>query len=143
MRPSRSSRVKRSPWWVASENSGAGCPASITMGLAAQAELADQRAIPLQVLPLEVVQEAAAAADEHEQAPARVVIVLVGAQMLREVVDAAREHRDLDLGGPGVGLVLAEAGDELALFLCCQRHLRRGRLAGAPATLFRPRRLAS
>src|SRR5215212_217334 len=125
MRPRRSSRVNGAPWYLASENSGAGCPASIAMALAAQAELADQRAVRLQVLPLEVVQEAAAAADEHQQAAARVVIVLVRAQMLREVVDAAREHRDLDLGGPGVGFVLAKAGDELALFICSQGHMRR------------------
>src|SRR3954471_16350792 len=143
MRSSRCSRVKRSPSYVLSENSGAGCPASIAIALPAKAELADQRAVPLQVLPLEVVEEAAAAANEHQQAAARMVIVLVRAQMLGEVVDAAREHRDLDLGRPGVGLVLAEAGDELALFVCSQRHMRRGRLAGAPATRLRPLRLAS
>src|SRR5215212_5264513 len=142
MRLSRSSRVNGSPGYLASENSGAGCPASIATALPAQAELADERPVPLQVLLLEVVQEPAAAADEHQQAAARVVIVLVRAQMLGEVVDAAREHRDLDLGGPGVGPVLAEAGDELALFLCSQGHMRRGRVAGAPSIRLRPARFA-
>ena len=89
--------------------SGAGCPAATTaMALAAQAELADQRAVALEILLLEVVQEAPAAADEHQQAAARVVVVLVLAQVLGEVVDAARQQRDLDLGGAGVALVLAE-----------------------------------
>src|SRR5215212_7606450 len=142
MRSSSCSRVKGWPSYVLSENSGAGCPASIAIALPAKAELADQRAVPLQVLPLEVVEEAAAAANEHQQATARMVIVLVRAQMLGEVVDAAREHRDLDLGGPGVGPVLAEAGDELALFLCSQGHMRRGRVAGAPSIRLRPARFA-
>ena len=76
--------------------------------LAAQAELADQRAVALEILLLQVVQEAAAAADEHQQAAARVVIVLVLAQVLGEMVDARGEQRDLDLGGTGVVLALAE-----------------------------------
>ena len=40
----------------------------------AQAELFDQRAVALEVAALQVVQEAPAAADEHQQAAARVVV---------------------------------------------------------------------
>src|SRR5688500_20252753 len=100
VRPSRQARVNGSPSKVASENSGAGSPAAMTAmcpgrGSAAQAELADQRAIPLQVLLLEVVEEPSAPADQHEQAAAGVVVVLGLAEMGREVVDATGEERDL------------------------------------------------
>ena len=69
---------------------GAGVPGAMTLTgrLAAQAELADQPAVALEVLLLEVVEQPAAPADEHQQAAARVVVVLVVAQVLGEVVDA-------------------------------------------------------
>src|SRR3954447_25591695 len=90
--PPRSARVNGAPSARASENSGAGWPAAMTaMALAAQAELADQRAVALEILLLDVVEEPPAAPDEHQQAAARVVIVLVRAQVLGEAVDAARE----------------------------------------------------
>src|SRR3954466_11368746 len=100
--------------------------------LAAQTEIADQRAIPLQVLPLEVVEEAPAAAHQHQEAAAGVVVVLVLAQVVGEVVDATREHRDLDLRRTRVLLVLPEAGGELRLLFGGQRHARRGTVAGPP-----------
>src|SRR3954471_8997267 len=116
------------------------------MGLAAQAELADQRAVALEILRLEVVEEPPAAPDQHEQPAARMVVVLVGPQMLREVIDAARQQRDLHLGGARVVRVLAETLDDLALVLLGQRHVRRGRLAerfSAPRTALRPAFLAA
>src|SRR3954452_15196477 len=116
------------------------------MALAPQAELADQRAVALEILLLEVVQEPPAPAHEHQEAAARVMVVLVRPQVLREVVDAARQQGDLDIGGAGVLLVLAEALDDLELVLLCQGHMRRGRLAerfSAPRTVFRPARLAT
>src|SRR3954462_11676173 len=114
--------------------------------LPAQAELADQRAVALEILLLEVVEEPPATADQHEEAAARVVGVLVGPQMLREVVDATRQQRDLHLGRAGVVAVLAETLDDLALVLLGQRHMRRGRLAerfSAPRTALRPAFLAA
>src|SRR5215212_5939333 len=98
--------------------------------LAAQTELADERAIPLQVLLLEVVQEAPAAAHQHQEAAAGVMVVLVLAQVVGEVVDATGEHRDLDLGRSRVPLVLPEAGGELRLLLGGQSHARRASVAG-------------
>ena len=74
-------------------------------GLAAEAELLDERPIAVHVVPVEVVQQAPALAHEHQQAAARVVVLLVLAQVLGELVDAGREQRDLDLGRPGVALV--------------------------------------
>src|SRR5215470_6678198 len=74
--------------------------------LAAQAELLDQGAVALDVLPLQVVQETAAPADQLEQPATRVVVVLVRPEVLGQLVDALRKHRDLDLRRAGVGLVL-------------------------------------
>ena len=41
------------------------------------------------------------------------VVVLVGAQVLGELLDAVGEDRDLDLGGAGVALMGGVLGDEL------------------------------
>ena len=56
----------------------------------AQAELADERAVALEVAALHVVQQPAALADEHEQPAARVVVLAVLAQVRGEVVDPLR-----------------------------------------------------
>src|SRR3954451_23030520 len=109
--------------------------------LAAQAELADQRAVALEVVLLEVVEEATAAADEHQQAAARMVVVLVLAQMLGQVIDPMREQRHLNLGLAGVVLVLAEPRDDLALLLCGHAHVRPCRVAAM--TRSRPACLAA
>ena len=72
----------------------------LIMELTAQAELLDEGAIALKIFLLQVVQEAATSSDELEEpAPGRVVL-LVRAEMLSQLVDALREHRDLHLGVP-------------------------------------------
>src|SRR5207302_4902986 len=79
------------------------------------AELLDESAIALEVSLLEIRQEATAAADELEQTPARVVILRMRAQMLRELVDALREQRDLHLRRARVGLVRPVLTDDVQL----------------------------
>src|SRR5437899_2433826 len=74
----------------------------------AQAELLDQRSVPLEVGALEVCEKAPAATYEHQQAAARVVIFALLAQVLCEVVDALGQQRDLDLRGARVRLAVAE-----------------------------------
>src|SRR3954470_24916459 len=91
--------------------------------LAAQAELLDQGAVALEILALQVVQEAAAPSDELEQAATRVVVVLVRPEVLGQLVDALGEHRDLNLGRAGIGLVLAELPDMLQLLFLGEGHL--------------------
>jgi hypothetical protein len=81
------------------------CFFSVYPGLPAQAELGDERAVALDVLFLEVLEQPATPADQLEQTPPRVEIVLVLAQVLREVRYAPRQHRDLYLGRPRVVLV--------------------------------------
>src|SRR5213592_1919265 len=141
VRPLRSSSVKASPSSVFSRSSGAGVPGATipTRRLPAQAELANQRAVALEVLLLQVVEQAPALADQHEQAAARMVVLLVVAQVLREVVDALGEQRDLD---PGVARVLrggAELRDELGLALLGQRHAA-GQSISSRSTRGRPAR---
>src|SRR5262249_17223810 len=72
--------------------------------LLAQAEALDERAVRLDVAALEVVQEAAALADELQQPAARMEILDVRLEMVGEHVDALGEERHLDLGRSGVVL---------------------------------------
>src|SRR3712207_5306240 len=88
-------------------------------GLAAQAELGDERPVGLDVLLLRVLDQPAPLADHLEHPPPRVVIVLVFAQVLGKVRYAPRENRDLDLGRPGVAVVGAMLPDYLLLVLNC------------------------
>src|SRR6185437_12828354 len=69
--------------------------------LPAQIQPPDQGGIAGVVLRLEVVEQAAAAADQHQQAAPRVEILRVGLEMLGEVEDALGDDRHLDLGAAG------------------------------------------
>src|SRR6516225_9800848 len=95
-------------------------------GLLAQAELFDQGAIALEVLALEVGQKAPAAAHEHQQATARVVVFALLAQVLGEMVDALGQQRHLDLRGARITLAGAELPRDLALALGRYRCHRPG-----------------
>src|SRR6478609_6595177 len=87
-----------------------------------QTESLDQRAVALDVGRLEVAQHALAAADQQEEPTTAVVVVLVGPSVLGEVLDALRQHRDLDLGGAGVALGGGVLGHDLLLHVSVQRH---------------------
>src|SRR5438128_7878937 len=63
--------------------------------LAPEAELLDQGAVALEIVFLEIGQEAPAARAELQQAAPRVTVLRVRPQVPGEVVDALREHRDL------------------------------------------------
>jgi hypothetical protein len=65
--------------------------------LAAQAEPLDQSPVPLHVGPPEVVQQTPPPADHLQQAPARVVVVLVHPQVLGELLDPPGEDGHLHL----------------------------------------------
>ena len=90
--------------------------------LAAQAEGGDQLAVAIDVLVAEVVEQAPALAHHHQQTPARVVVLAVFAEMLRELRDARTEQRYLDLGRPGVALMLGILLDDRLLFGSLKRH---------------------
>src|SRR6266576_2453575 len=82
-------------------------------GLPAQSQFLDQCAVSLQVVLLEIGQETPSPADELEQPATRVVIFRVRTQVLRQIVDALREERDLHLGRARVGLARPMLLDDL------------------------------
>ena len=68
-------------------------------------------AIPLDILRSQIVEETPTAPHHHEQSSPAVMILLMGLQMLGEVVDPLGEQRNLDLGRSrvrGVRAVLAD-----------------------------------
>ena len=85
--------------------------------LLTNAQLGDNRAVPLDVLLGQVVQQLAAFADHLIQAAAAVVVVDVHPQVLGELLDAGGENGDLHLGGAGVGLVGAVGLDNRGLLV--------------------------
>src|SRR5690606_6645802 len=128
-----------------------------TEGLLADAELPDDGAVPLDVGPRQVVEEAAALADHLEQAEPGRVVLRVALEVLGELVDARGEQGDLDLGLAGVLGAGAVLLDELLLLLgadhggvsasdereCCfnplppQEATRKGTRGGYPGKLSR------
>src|SRR5690606_37392725 len=66
--------------------------------LLTNAERGDDLAVPLDVVAAQVVEQAAALADELQETAARVVVLRVRLEVLREVGDALGEQRDLHLG---------------------------------------------
>src|SRR5688572_24048059 len=81
--------------------------------LATQAELLDQGLVALDVLALEVVEEAATTVDHHQQATTAVVVLLVRLEMAGQLLDACREERDLDFRGTGVVVATLVLADDL------------------------------
>ena len=73
--------------------------------LLAQTQFSDQSTVTVDVLLLQIGQQVTAAADHLEQTTAAVVVVLIGLQVLGQVVDAGGEQRNLNLRGTGVTLM--------------------------------------
>src|SRR5262249_61575985 len=71
----------------------------------ADAEPLDDCLVPLEVVPLEVVEQAPALAHELQQPATGMVILAMYLEVLREIPDAIRQERYLYLGEAGVGLV--------------------------------------
>ena len=86
----------------------------------AQPEARYEAAIPVEVVLSEVGKQATAAANHLEQAPARVMVVLVRGEMRPQIVDASRQDRDLDLRRAGVAVLDLEVADNSLLALCLQ-----------------------
>ena len=84
----------------------------MTLDVVANTELLDEFAVFEDVAVLDVDEQATTLTNEHEQTAARMVILGVLFEVLGEVADALREDGDLNLGGTGVLIVLAELLDE-------------------------------
>jgi hypothetical protein len=85
--------------------------------LLADAELADHGLVALGIVFLEVVEQAAALADQHEKPAARAVVFLVRLEVLRQLADAFAKQGDLNFGTSGVALVRTVAVNEGFLLL--------------------------
>src|SRR4029079_10840346 len=89
------------------DRSGLGSPSCRVgrWGLLAEPEALDGRAVALDVLPLQVVEQAAAAPARLRQSAASVVVLGVGLEVLGQRDDAMGRDRALPLGGAGVVVV--------------------------------------
>src|SRR5438552_2349697 len=83
--------------------------------LLADAQPFDELPIPRGILRLQVVEESSALPDQLEQPAARMVVLLVGLEVLGQILDALGQERDLDLGRAGVALVRPELLDHTLL----------------------------
>ena len=88
-------------------------------------ELIDDSAVTLDVLGHQIVQHLAALTDHLQQAAAGVMILLVGTEVLGEVVDSLGENGDLNFRGTRVALMACILLDDLCLFALqhCVFHL--------------------
>jgi len=73
--------------------------------LLSQVQLFDDRAVTLDIGLLQVAQKVSSVTDHLQKAAAAVVVLVIGLQMLGEVVDSVGQKRDLNLGRTGVALV--------------------------------------
>src|SRR5271165_3101696 len=88
--------------------------------LLAYAELADDFAIAVGVVRLEVVKQAAAFAHQHQKTAARTMVLRVGLEVLGQLANALAEDRDLHFRTAGVGVMRAKTRDNVGFFRRCQ-----------------------
>jgi len=84
--------------------------------LLSQAELADDRAVTLDVVLLQVVQQISSVTDHLLQTAAAVEVLLVGLEVLGQVRDAAGQNCNLYLGRTGVSFVGSVLLDQAEFF---------------------------
>jgi hypothetical protein len=85
-------------------------------GLIPQAQFLDDLPVTVDIRALQVIEEAATLSDHLEEATATVVILLVGAEVVRQIVDALGEQRNLNASRATVGLMRPELLDGGAFF---------------------------
>ena len=77
-------------------------------------QLLNQGAVPLHIHLFQVVQEVPPLTHEFQETPAGVMILYMGLEMLRQVIDPLAQDSDLDLGRPRVrGMSLIPLDDGL------------------------------
>ncbi len=92
----------------------------LSLRLLADAQLADDVAVAVRIVRLEIIEQATALADEHEKATAGRMVLGVGLEVLGELANAFAQDRNLHFRTAGVGVVSAEAGDNFGFLLRCQ-----------------------
>ena len=77
----------------------------------------NNRLVTFGIVSLEVVEQAATLADQHEKTPARTVILLVHFEVIRQLANPLAKQRDLDFGAARIGGMRAVLVDEGFLLL--------------------------
>src|SRR5690606_25578198 len=90
--------------------------------LAAQTQLFDDRLVAGDIAVLQIVEQPAALTDHLQKALARVVVFLVGLEVLGQVGDALGEDRNLNFRRTSVALALRVVFNERGFALCGHRH---------------------
>ena len=75
--------------------------------LLADAELADHGLVSLGVVFLQIVQQAATLADQHEKSAARAVVFLVRLEVLRQLANPLAQQSDLNFRATGIARMRA------------------------------------
>jgi hypothetical protein len=82
----------------------------------------DQGSILRDILAADVFEQPFPLPDHLEQPAPGVMILAMGLEVLRQVVDPSREQRDLDFGRAGIALVDLEVGDDRLFRVCRKSH---------------------
>ena len=91
--------------------------------LLSDTQLGDQGTIALDVLLLQVVQQAPALTDHLQQAPVGVLILGVVLHVNGQLVDPLGQNGDLDLGRTGVGLMGTVGVNDSSLLFFAQNSV--------------------
>jgi hypothetical protein len=87
--------------------------------LLAQAKAINNLAVPIRVTPVEIVQEPPALVDHHDQPPPRRMVLNVGLEVRRQVVDPLAQKRNLHFGRARILYMSPELFDQHS-FRCAQ-----------------------
>jgi hypothetical protein len=87
-----------------------------TFQLMAQAELRDQGAIALWTFLAEICKQPSALTNHHQQATARMEIMLMNFQMFRELIDASCQDTHLNFWRPCISFMNAGIFNYLGFF---------------------------
>lgn len=90
--------------------------------LSTKTKTLDQGAVTVDVDLLQVIEKTTTIADHQQQATTRVVIVLVGLQVLGQIGDTLAQQRNLNLGRSRVAFVRRILGYDLMLFFSRKCH---------------------
>ena len=77
----------------------------------------NNRLVTFGIVSLEVVEQAASLADQHEKTAARTVVLLVRFEVIRQLANALAKQRDLDFGAARIGGMRSVLVDEGFLLL--------------------------
>ena len=91
--------------------------------LLAEAQFADDVAVSLDIVPVEVSQVPSSAAYQLEQTTLRVVVVRVLAHVPGQLIDSLGQYRDLNLGRASIALGTGVLGNDRGFLFGCNHSV--------------------